>query len=118
MLISLNWIRDFIDLPADVDARDLAERFTIVTAEVTDAEAIHPKNLGGKDITREEYEKNLAFYTPEKVEEISGVPAHIIRLIADKMADPNELVLSWWCMGPNQHIRGTAMNSLRVRGRG
>ena len=77
-----------------------------------DAEATHPKNLAGKDISREEYEKNLAFYTPEKVEEISGVPASVIRLIADKMADPNELVLSWWCMGPNQHIRGTAMNSL------
>jgi len=80
--------------------------------DVYDAEAIHPKNLAGKDITREEYVKNLAFYTPEKVEEISGVPATLIRLIADKMADPNERVLSWWCMGPNQHTRGTAMNSL------
>lgn len=77
-----------------------------------DPEAIHPKNLAGKDISREEYERNLAFYTPEKVEEISGVPADLIRLIAAKMADPNELVLSWWCMGPNQHTRGTAMNSL------
>ncbi len=34
MLVSLNWIRDFVDLPADVDARALAERFTMITAEV------------------------------------------------------------------------------------
>jgi phenylalanyl-tRNA synthetase beta chain len=38
VLISLNWIRDFIDLPTDVDARELAERFTIVTAEVEGVE--------------------------------------------------------------------------------
>jgi nitrate reductase (cytochrome) len=80
--------------------------------DVYDAEAIAPKNIVGKDITREEYEKNLEYYTPEKVEEISGVPADLIRLIAAKMADPDERVISWWCMGPNQHTRGTAMNSL------
>ena len=33
MLISLNWLRDFVDLPADLDARELAERFTLTTAE-------------------------------------------------------------------------------------
>jgi nitrate reductase NapA len=80
--------------------------------DVYDPEAIHPKHLAGKDISREDYERNLAEYTPERVEELSGVPADLIRLIADKMADPAERVLSWWCMGPNQHTRGTAMNSL------
>ncbi|MBN8525080.1 MAG: molybdopterin-dependent oxidoreductase [Planctomycetes bacterium] len=80
--------------------------------DVYDPDATHLKNLAGKDISREEYARNLDFYTPEKVEEISGVPADLIRLIADKMADPAERVLSWWCMGPNQHTRGTAMNSL------
>ncbi len=34
MLISLNWIRDFVELPDDLDARALAERFTRTTAEV------------------------------------------------------------------------------------
>jgi len=38
MLISLNWIRDFVDLPADVDVRALAERFTRTTAEVESLE--------------------------------------------------------------------------------
>lgn len=77
-----------------------------------DAEAIHPKNLAGKDISSEEFIKNLESYTPQLVEKISGVPATLIELIADKLADPKERVLSWWCMGPNQHTRGTAMNSL------
>ncbi len=77
-----------------------------------DAEAIHPKNLAGKDITVEDYVKSLEPYTPERVQELSGVPAELIRLIAAKMADPKENVISWWCMGPNQHTRGTAMNSL------
>jgi len=34
MLISLNWIRDFVDLPGDLDPIALAERFTRTTAEV------------------------------------------------------------------------------------
>ncbi len=40
MLISLNWIRDFVDLPAELDPRQLAERFTRTTAEVDGVEAI------------------------------------------------------------------------------
>lgn len=40
MLISLNWIRDFVDLPADLDPRAMAERFTVTTAEVEGVERI------------------------------------------------------------------------------
>lgn len=40
MLISRNWLRDFVDLPADLDARVLAERFTITTAEVEGIEHV------------------------------------------------------------------------------
>lgn len=40
MLVSLNWIRDFVDLPADLDSRELAERFTVTTAEVEGVEEI------------------------------------------------------------------------------
>lgn len=40
MFISLNWIRDFVDLPADVDPRALAERFTVTSAEVEGVEQI------------------------------------------------------------------------------
>ncbi|MCC7292198.1 MAG: phenylalanine--tRNA ligase subunit beta [Phycisphaerales bacterium] len=41
MLISLNWIREFVDLPADLDAKALAEKFTRTTAEVDDVRPIH-----------------------------------------------------------------------------
>jgi len=34
VLVSIQWLRDFVDLPTDLDARDLAERFTVTTAEV------------------------------------------------------------------------------------
>jgi phenylalanyl-tRNA synthetase beta chain len=40
MLISLNWIRDFVDLPQDIDPRELAERLTRITAEVEGVEQI------------------------------------------------------------------------------
>ncbi len=40
MLVSLNWIRDFVDLPADLDPRELAERFTCITAEVDKVERV------------------------------------------------------------------------------
>ncbi|MCP4589323.1 MAG: hypothetical protein GY842_01125, partial [bacterium] len=40
MLISLNWIRDFVDLPVDLDPHALAERFTMTCAEVEGVEHI------------------------------------------------------------------------------
>jgi phenylalanyl-tRNA synthetase beta chain len=40
MLISLSWIRDFVDLPADLDSHALAERFTMTCAEVEEVERI------------------------------------------------------------------------------
>lgn len=50
MLISLNWIRDFVDLPADIDPRALAERFTTTTAEV---EGIEHVTCAAKGLTAE-----------------------------------------------------------------
>jgi len=46
MLISLNWIRDFVELPADLDPRALAERFTRTTAEVDSVHAIEVRAKG------------------------------------------------------------------------
>ena len=40
MLISLNWIRDYVDLPNDLDVKALAERFTVTTAEVESVRVI------------------------------------------------------------------------------
>ncbi len=40
MLISLNWLRDFVDLPHNLSVTELAERFTTTCAEVEGVEPI------------------------------------------------------------------------------
>ncbi len=69
------------------------------TEEVTDA---------GFD----DYVDFLSEYTPERAAEISGVPASDIRWLASLYGDPSRRVMSLWCMGVNQHTRGTWMNNL------
>jgi nitrate reductase (cytochrome) len=64
------------------------------------------------DISFEQLKAYLADYTPEKVEELSGVSASDLRFLAALYGDPNKKVTSYWCMGVNQHTRGTWMNNL------
>ncbi|MBW2528649.1 MAG: molybdopterin-dependent oxidoreductase [Deltaproteobacteria bacterium] len=71
-----------------------------------------PPALKGKAITFDEYRQALAPYTPEHVEKISGVPAAKIRMLADLFGNRKLKVTSVWCMGMNQHTRGTAINTL------
>ena len=40
MLLSLNWLRDFVDLPDELDPQRLAERLTMVTCEVEGIERV------------------------------------------------------------------------------
>ncbi len=40
MLISLKWIRDYVDLPADLDTHELGERLTTTTAEVEEVKRV------------------------------------------------------------------------------
>ncbi|MEZ4618280.1 MAG: molybdopterin-dependent oxidoreductase [Caldilineaceae bacterium] len=60
----------------------------------------------------DEFKAFLEDYTPEKVEALSGVSARDIRYLATLYGDPNRKVTSFWCMGVNQHTRGTWMNNL------
>jgi nitrate reductase NapA len=69
-------------------------------------------NLHGKPISFDEYKKLLEPYTPEHVEELSGVPADQIRMLGDLFGKPDLKITSLWCMGMNQHTRGTAINSM------
>ncbi|HZI13825.1 MAG TPA: molybdopterin-dependent oxidoreductase, partial [Myxococcus sp.] len=71
-----------------------------------------PATLQGKAITFEEYRALLAPYTPEYVERISGVPQKDLRMLAGLFGRRDVRITSLWCMGVNQHTRGTAMNSL------
>src|SRR5262245_8323950 len=63
-------------------------------------------------IAFERYRELLQEYTPEKVERLSGVPARDIRYLASLYGDPKKKVMSLWCMGFNQHTRGTWINNL------
>lgn len=69
-------------------------------------------NLHGRSTTFEEYQSALERYTPEHVEQLSGVSATQIRMLADLFGNPDLKITSLWCMGMNQHTRGTAINCL------
>ncbi|MGJ8639469.1 MAG: molybdopterin-dependent oxidoreductase [Opitutaceae bacterium] len=69
-------------------------------------------SLFGQASTFEEYSKLLEEYTPERVEAISGVPADKIHMLADLFGRRDIRITSLWCMGVNQHTRGTNMNRL------
>lgn len=64
------------------------------------------------DITFEQFMEYLEDFTPEKVAALSGLSEQDIRFLAALYGDPNKKVTSFWCMGVNQHVRGTWMNNL------
>ena len=66
----------------------------------------------GRDSSLEELEEFLADYTPEKVSEVTGVSVQQIKLLANLYGDQARNTVSLWCMGVNQHTRGTWMNNL------
>ena len=63
-------------------------------------------------VSFKEYKKFLEDYTPEKVARISKVSVKDIKYMASYYGDPNKKVMSFWCMGMNQHTRGTWINNL------
>ncbi|MCL4210244.1 MAG: molybdopterin-dependent oxidoreductase [Phycisphaerales bacterium] len=71
-----------------------------------------PDDMYGMPMTFDEYAAAVASYTPERVEAISGVPAEKIVLLADLFSRRDIRITSLWCMGMNQHTRGTAINCL------
>lgn len=71
-----------------------------------------PATLEGAPMSFEEFRQSLAEYTPERVEAISGVKAADLRLLAELFGRRDLRITSLWCMGMNQHTRGTAINNL------
>jgi nitrate reductase NapA len=69
------------------------------------------KDNDGNDKSLEEYKAFVAEYTPEKVEEISGIPAAMVVKVARMFAE-SSATLSLWCMGINQRSRGVWANNL------
>jgi nitrate reductase NapA len=60
----------------------------------------------------EELRTFLAAYAPARVSEMTGVPVEQIRALAAIYGDLSRGTVSLWCMGVNQHVRGTWMNNL------
>ena len=71
-----------------------------------------PPELNGVEMSFDEYKEKIREYTPDYVEKISGVPAEKIRLLGELFGNPELKITSFWCMGMNQHTRGTAINSM------
>ncbi|MHC4318229.1 MAG: molybdopterin-dependent oxidoreductase [Planctomycetota bacterium] len=71
-----------------------------------------PTSLFGEPSTFDEYARSVARYTPEFVEEVSGVPAAKIRMLGDVFGRSDVRITSLWCMGMNQHTAGTNINRL------
>ncbi len=65
-----------------------------------------------KPISFEQYKALVAEYTPKRVEELAGIPQEQFLRLAKEFANPAARVMSLWCMGVNQHVRGTWMNNL------
>jgi len=71
-----------------------------------------PPDLFGKAIDFAQYKALLAPYTPERCSELSGLSISDLEMLAGLFADPTLKITSLWCMGPNQHTQGTAVNTL------
>jgi nitrate reductase NapA len=69
-------------------------------------------DLMGKSTDFAAFKAHIAKYTPEHVQDLSGVPAAKIRMLGKLFADKSLRITSLWCMGFNQHTRGTAANRL------
>lgn len=74
------------------------------------------ERYGFKDEAKESsFEELRAFlddYRPARVAELTGVPEAQVRALAELYGDAGRGTVSLWCMGVNQHVRGTWMNNL------
>jgi nitrate reductase NapA len=65
-----------------------------------------------RESSYEEFEEFLTSYSPDKVATLTGAPAATVRALAEMYGQLNRGTVSLWCMGVNQHVRGTWMNNL------
>jgi nitrate reductase (cytochrome) len=66
----------------------------------------------GQPMSFDDYAAWLETYTPEYVQKVAGITPRQLELLASRFADHDLKILSLWCMGMNQHTRGTWINNL------
>lgn len=69
-------------------------------------------NEDAGDASWDDYVRFLDAYTPDRAQQISGMPATDIRWLASLYGDPSLRVMSLWSSGTNEHTRGTWLNNL------
>ena len=74
--------------------------------------ALHIRGRSRSRARSANFARFLADYTPDRVSDITGVPVEQIRALANLYGDQARGTVSLWCMGVNQHVRGTWMNNL------
>ena len=99
-------------LENDTFDKEFVEKHCAFRKAPVDPKSAPAAPLFGDASNLEEYKQAMKAYTPEKVEEISGVPAEKIRMLADLFANRDIKITSTWCMGFNQHTQGTDVNRL------
>lgn len=70
-----------------------------------------PLSLLGEPMSFEDFRTALDEYDPESVAQRSGISVEDLRFLAGLFADHQLRIMSTWCMGVNQHTRGTAVNT-------
>ena len=70
------------------------------------------RDLMGKASSFKEFKEKLKPYTYEYVSELSGIPVEQLQKLVGYFANKELKITSLWCMGMNQHTRGTAINRL------
>ncbi|MDH4200057.1 MAG: molybdopterin-dependent oxidoreductase [Spirochaetia bacterium] len=75
-------------------------------------EGVKEPEISDEKSSFENYKEFLDMYTLEYAQKISGVAADQIQKLASYYADPGKKIVSLWCMGMNQHTRGTWINNL------
>lgn len=104
-IVARHWVdRDFIDryVAFKRGKTDIGYGLADDTLVVDDA----------TDVTWDAYVAFLADYTPERAQQLSGVPAATIRWLASLYGDRSLKVMSVWGANVNRDVRGTWMNNL------
>jgi formate dehydrogenase major subunit len=75
--------------------------FTIIEEELYDRQYVAARTHGFEELVQ-----NVRQFPPEKMEEVCGIPADVIRQVARDYAR-SEASLIFWGMGVSQHVHGT-----------